>query len=843
MTRRPAAALLALLTLLVAAPVALAHQGNPNYRSVVKSVTPHTTGLDVEILNFDDRLLLHNTSGKDVVILDYEKTAVRADARRTGRSQVNTNSEAYYLNEDRQGETAVPKDLPAPSRQWKEVSKSGALRVARPPHALDGRGRPAEPDGQGQRDRDLRQLGRSRSQVGGAKGEIAGTLTWVPLDERRPADRRDLRLRRAHHRALDRGLHRPPPARGGGDGTPGAQDARSPWRRGEAGASRSLLALVAGLVAPASAFAHATLQSTIPERGAQLDAAPAEVVFRFDEAVEASFGALRVFDADGQRGPDRRGLPPRRPQARRSRSSSSPASATAPTRRPTASSPPTATRSRAASSSPSARAPRPPSRSTSCSPAGGTGPVTNTALGRRARRPVRRDRARPRRADLLPRLLAPAGVVSRAVHRAGSSGILLVAAIAGFVSACVAVILQGAVGQGGTFWAAARPDVVRRGARHPLRPRLGHRRRAPGSSCSPCSRTRPLRARGEPRPPRRRREPAPCVAGGGAVADRRGAAPAPALAATRARARPRASSRALAVPLFALALLPSLGGHTSVQKPVAMLLPANVLHVLAMAAWLGGIAVLVFALRAATAELAPEQRTPLLGDRRRALLDARRARAGRCCILTGVVQAIIEVGSFAALLDTPFGRSVLIKIVVAIAIVALGASTGRSSCRRSSAATGSRPATTGVLLRRTLRRELALGAIALAATGALSSYAPSTAEATGARSRRPSTSARRASRSRSTPPRSARTRLHLYLFDRKTGAPFEGTEELRVTAAMPAKKIAKIALEPHVAGPGHYVVERGDPRRGGRLDDRGDRARLGLRRVRAGASPSRSRAS
>ena len=48
------------------------------------------------------------------------------------------------------------------------------------------------------------------------------------------------------------------------------------------------------------------------------------------------------------------------------------------------------------------------------------------------------------------------------------------------------------------------------------------------------------------------------------------------------------------------------------QKPVAILMPANVLHVLAMSAWLGGIAVLVFALRAATSELAPEQRTPLL---------------------------------------------------------------------------------------------------------------------------------------------------------------------------------------------------------------------------------------
>ena len=86
-------------------------------------------------------------------------------------------------------------------------------------------------------------------------------------------------------------------------------------------------------------------------------------------------------------------------------------------------------------------------------------------------------------------------------------------------------------------------------------------------------------------------------------------------------------------------------------------MPANVLHVLAMAAWLGGIAVLVFALRAATAGVAPEQRTPLLGDRRRALLDARRARARRCSSSPASVQSLIEVGRFGALLDTPFGRS------------------------------------------------------------------------------------------------------------------------------------------------------------------------------------------
>src|SRR5262249_31952328 len=60
------------------------------------------------------------------------------------------------------------------------------------------------------------------------------------------------------------------------------------------------VALCALLFAPAVASAHATLEATVPARGATLDTVPAQVVFKFDEPVEASFGALRVFDAQGK---------------------------------------------------------------------------------------------------------------------------------------------------------------------------------------------------------------------------------------------------------------------------------------------------------------------------------------------------------------------------------------------------------------------------------------------------------------------------------------------------------------------------------------------------------------
>ena len=189
---------------------------------------------------------------------------------------------------------------------------------------------------------------------------------------------------------------------------------------------------------------------------------------------------------------------------------------------------------------------------------------------------------------------------------------------------------------------------------------------------------------------------------------------------------------ALAVPLAALSLLPSLGGHTSVQQPVAVLLPANVLHVLAMAAWLGGIAVLVLALRAATAELEPAQRTPVLAG----VVGRFSTLAGPALavlLLSGAVQGIVEVGSFGALLDTAFGRAVLVKIVIALAIVALGYVNRQRHlpALRRAAADATTPGRAGLLLRRTLRAELVLGLAAIAATGFLSSYAPSTAESSG----------------------------------------------------------------------------------------------------------------
>jgi copper transport protein len=222
--------------------------------------------------------------------------------------------------------------------------------------------------------------------------------------------------------------------------------------------------------------------------------------------------------------------------------------------------------------------------------------------------------------------------------------------------------------------------------------------------------------------------------------------------------------RAAIVPLAALAFLPALGGHASVQSPVALLLPANVLHVAAMSAWLGGIAVLVFALRSATAQLDGADRTRLLTDVV-ARFSALAGVAIAVLLASGVVQGLVEVRTVPHLVDTAFGRAVLVKVALFAGIVALGAFNRRRLLPALRRASGT-PGRAGQLLRRTLRAELVLGIAALAATGALAGYPPSIAASSGpypttattAGSSRPPSSSRSPRRCTARSPRSSSTR-------------------------------------------------------------------------------------
>jgi hypothetical protein len=175
--RRHIAVAVALAALAAAAP-ASAHQGNPDFLSEVGAVEPTVDGISVEVLNRDDRLLLHNTTGEDVVILGYEDepyARISAD----GTVEVNENSEAYYLNEDRFAKVDVPAGLDAETPpRWKEISRSGRFEWHDHRAHWMGEGRPPQVT-----DPDVRTKVFDWSvpmRVGDRPGAIRGTLTWTP---------------------------------------------------------------------------------------------------------------------------------------------------------------------------------------------------------------------------------------------------------------------------------------------------------------------------------------------------------------------------------------------------------------------------------------------------------------------------------------------------------------------------------------------------------------------------------------------------------------------------------------------------------------------------------------
>ena len=262
----------------------------------------------------------------------------------------------------------------------------------------------------------------------------------------------------------------------------------------------------------------------------------------------------------------------------------------------------------------------------------------------------------------------------------------------------------------------------------------------------------------------------------------------------------------LAVPLAVLSALPALGGHASVQSPVALLMPANVLHVIAMSAWLGGVAVLVLVLRAATAQLEAGERTRLLA----AVVARFSTLAGvaiAVLLASGIAQGLVEVRTVPNLVETAFGRAVLVKIVLFAGIVALGWVNRRRllPALARAARDGEPPGRAGLLLRRTLRAELALGAAALAVTGALAGYAPSVAEGQGPFSDTADIGPARLEMTVD-PARVGPNEMHVYLFDRRDGRQYDDTLELTVTAELPERGIEPIEFETTKAGPGHFLV-------------------------------------
>jgi len=263
----------------------------------------------------------------------------------------------------------------------------------------------------------------------------------------------------------------------------------------------------------------------------------------------------------------------------------------------------------------------------------------------------------------------------------------------------------------------------------------------------------------------------------------------------------------MVVPLVYLVLCPALAGHGYSQSPVALNFPVNALHVGAMAVWLGGLATLLLVLPAATrAAVSPADRSRLLAGPLARFSTV--ALAGVALIMaTGLIQAYVYVRHFGDLFSTGYGRAVLAKFLLLLCVIGIAAYNRRSSVPQLEAIAerGESPGRPGVLLRRALRAEVALLAVVIGVTAALASYAPPVSAEAGPFSTTAAVGPITMELDVD-PARVGANQIHVYFFDSKTGAPYVKGKELTVTATLPEEEIGPLPLRVQDAGPGHYIV-------------------------------------
>lgn len=551
------------------------------------------------------------------------------------------------------------------------------------------------------------------------------------------------------------------------------------------------------LFAPTGAFGHAQLLGTSPQRGAQLEQAPAQIVFRFNEPVEISFGSVRVLDADGEEvqsgtaeHPGGRGdevaveLP----------SDLDEGGYAATYRVISADSHPVSGGFvfTVGKGGPALRA-----GIAELIDERGAGPATEIAFG------AVRALAYLAIALALGGLVFVFGVWRPGLLSVASAGkewssaseafanraerLLLAAALLGVATSALGIVSQGATAASMSLWEALDPQVIdevlstRFGAVWGLRllawvaiaillaiPALGVRLPRLRAKTSDAARFAPL-----------------------------------------------LSITALAALVGFVAVTPALAGHATTQDPLAVLLPADLAHVAGMAVWVGGLLVFVAAVPVATGRLLAPDRTRLLAE-----LVARFSPLALASVagllVSGVLQTVVHLSSLSQLWESAFGRAVAIKVVLLLALVGLGAYNRQRSrpALQALAKTGEAPGGTGFTLRRALRAEVALLVAVLGVTAALVSYAPPATTTTGPYSASAELGPARLELTVD-PAQVGTNEIHLYLFDARSGEQFDRPEEMSVELSLPEQGVGPLAADVEKAGPGHYVVRRAEILPGG----------------------------
>jgi len=173
-------------------PSSTQEAGNPindqgssyHYRTYITSISPHVPGLSVEVLEFADRLLLRNHTGKTVTVYGYSGEPY-ARVLPDGAAEQNKRSPAVYLNTNFYAQVTVPPYADAAATPaWETVDRTGQfewhdhrihwMSPVTPPQVKDTSKRTKIFDWS------------VPIKVGEEPGEIRGELFWVPESSSAP---------------------------------------------------------------------------------------------------------------------------------------------------------------------------------------------------------------------------------------------------------------------------------------------------------------------------------------------------------------------------------------------------------------------------------------------------------------------------------------------------------------------------------------------------------------------------------------------------------------------------------------------------------------------------------
>lgn len=333
----------------------------------------------------------------------------------------------------------------------------------------------------------------------------------------------------------------------------------------------------------------------------------------------------------------------------------------------------------------------------------------------------------------------------------------------------------------------------------------------------------------------------------------------------RARARGAGVAVAGAVVGVGLLLTPGLAGHASTGTDVVLGTVLDVVHLSAGSLWLGGLALLAVvlgpgarldpaAVASSPADSSAVDSSPVDssgvdssafdssafdssaldgGAVHSSRVDGGGAGAGvdrvavarsvsawslgAVCVIvaTGVVQAIRQVGSFSALFDTVYGRTLLVKIglVIAVIVVATGSRRilhGRIVPRRRTRADGEGPHRRPALgrLRRTVLVEIGIIMAVLAVTALLVNAVPARQAANEPFIQTFNTLGVQVNAIIDPARAGPGNQFHFYVLGRD-GQP-KAIPELDAAITLPGQGIGPLTIPLRVASPGHYLDDRVD---------------------------------